>query len=94
MKLFDEPGGKNAFEMCHSFLYFISLVCISEFLYANFLSTCIQCTHVLKSWWNAGTCNIHIQLGQPICTKINQNLNLDESKSKFKYFVDSINEGF
>ena len=47
-----------------------------------------------KAGGTAGTCNIHIQLGQPICIKINQNLNLDESKSKFKYFVDSVNEGF
>ena len=27
---------------------FFSLLCISEFLYANFLSTCVHCTHLLK----------------------------------------------
>ena len=31
--------GKGAFEMCHAFHYFFSLVHISEFLKANFLST-------------------------------------------------------
>ena len=43
---FAESG---AFEMRHSFLYFFSLVRISEFVYANFSSTCIRCTHLLKS---------------------------------------------
>ena len=40
---------KGAFEMRQSFLYFFSLVRISEFLYANFSSTCVRCTHLLKS---------------------------------------------
>ena len=31
--------GKGAFEMCHAFHYFFSLVHISKFLKANFLST-------------------------------------------------------
>ena len=39
--------GKGAFEMRHS--YCISSVRISEFLYANLLSTCIRCMHPLKS---------------------------------------------
>ena len=46
---FDEPGGKGAFEMHHTFLYSFSLVRISEFPYTNFLSTCVWCTHLLKS---------------------------------------------
>ena len=37
---FDELSGKGAFEMRHSFLYFVSSLRISEFLYANFFSTC------------------------------------------------------
>ena len=45
---FDEPDGKGAFEMRHSFPYFFSLVRISEFLYVNFSSTCVRCTHLLK----------------------------------------------
>ena len=36
LKLFDEPGGKRAFEMRHSFLYFFSLVRTSECSYAHF----------------------------------------------------------
>ena len=48
---FDEPGGKGAFGMCHLFpyCYFFSSVRISKFLYANFSSTCVQCTHLLES---------------------------------------------
>ena len=38
---FDEPGGKCAIEIRHSFPYFFLLVRISEFLYANFSSTCV-----------------------------------------------------
>ena len=49
VKLFDEPGAKGAFDMRHSFPYFFSLVRISEFLRANFSSTCVRCTHLLKS---------------------------------------------
>ena len=45
----EDPGGKGAFEVRHSFLYFFSLVRISEFSYANFSSTCVQCMHLLKS---------------------------------------------
>ena len=41
---FDESGGKGAFEMRHSFLYFLSLVRISECLCANFSSTCVRRT--------------------------------------------------
>ena len=37
----NEPGSKGAFEMRHLFLYFFSLVRISEFSYANFSSTCV-----------------------------------------------------
>ena len=40
---------KGAFEMRHSFLYFFSLVRISEFLYENFSSTCVRCRHLLTS---------------------------------------------
>ena len=46
---FDEPGGKGAFKMSNSFLYLFSLVRISEFMHANFSSTCVRCTHLLKS---------------------------------------------
>ena len=45
---FDEPGGKGAFQMRHSFPFFFPLVRISEFLNANFSSSCVRCTH-LKS---------------------------------------------
>ena len=41
--------GLIRFEVQHSFLYFFSLVRISEFLYTNFSSTCVQCTRLLKS---------------------------------------------
>ena len=30
-------------------LYFFSFVCISEFLYANYSSTCVGCMHIVKS---------------------------------------------
>ena len=43
---FHEPGDKNAFAMCHSFLHFFSLVHISKYSYMNVSSTCIQCTHL------------------------------------------------
>ena len=46
---FDKPDGKGATEMHHLFPYFFSLVRILEFLYVNFSSTCVQCTHLLKS---------------------------------------------
>ena len=46
---FDELSGKSAFEMLYSFLYLFSLVCSYEFSYANFSSTCVQCTRLLKS---------------------------------------------
>ena len=46
---FDEPSGKSSFELRHSLLYLSLLVHISEFPYANFLSTCIQGTHLPKS---------------------------------------------
>ena len=40
---------KGAFEMRHSFLYFFSLARTSEFLCANFSSTCVRFTrHLLK----------------------------------------------
>ena len=42
----------NTFEIRHSFFVFVylfSLVRISEFLYAHFSSTCVRCTHLLKS---------------------------------------------
>ena len=45
---FDERGDKSAFEMRHSFLYFFSLVRISEFVYANFSSTCVRCSFAQK----------------------------------------------
>ena len=48
-KLFDEPGGKGTLELRHLFLYFFSLVRISEFWFAYFSSTCVRCTHLLKS---------------------------------------------
>ena len=37
---------KGAFEMRHLLHHWL---CILEFLYANFLSTCVRCTHLLKS---------------------------------------------
>ena len=51
-ELFDEPGsgGKGPFETRHSFLYFFSLVHISDFFKTNFESTCVWCMHLLKSW--------------------------------------------
>ena len=47
---FDELSGKRAFEMRHYFVSLFLFVGISEFLYANFSSTCVRCTHLLKSW--------------------------------------------
>ena len=47
---FDELGRKSVFEMCHSCLYWFSLVCISEFWYTNFSFTCVRCTHLIKSY--------------------------------------------
>ena len=43
------PVEKSAFEMRHSCLYFLSLVRIYEFSYANFSPTRVRCTHLLKS---------------------------------------------
>ena len=48
-------GGKCALEMRHPFLYFVRLVPISEFLYANFSFTCVRCTYLLKSWCDRWT---------------------------------------
>ena len=48
---FDEPGGTGAFEMRHSFLYFLTLVRICEFLYANFSLTWVRC----KLAWPSST---------------------------------------
>ena len=45
-ELFDELSGRGAFEMRHLFLYFFSLVCISEFLYTNLSSICV---HISKA---------------------------------------------
>ena len=63
----------RCFEMRHSFLYFSSLVRISEFPYENFWSTCVQygvrisskasATAGWRVWWSTGAASKSFRSG-------------------------------